>query len=240
MPVDSGVPNPANHSAPCLHDANDAGKASRRCRRLSAAADSHVRSGKADGRVARRAFLRATRSAPIPRRRYRRPRRAGCGCRNQILAFPQTSLPSSPSRRRCSIARLKALPEIGIFAAQVDKPVPRPERITGDRHPVENDVGNFRQKYAIFEGARLAFVGVADDVVRFADRLSAEPPLQPRRKPRAAAASELGFGHDLNDVFGSVSEGRSKATGQRRPRLKKTGPDFTRLALILAFGSPAP
>jgi hypothetical protein len=56
------------------------------------------------------------------------------------------------------------------------------------------------QDIAILEGARLAFVGIADDVLVARESPRHEAPLQAGRKTRAATAAQnrlLDFGDDL-------------------------------------------
>lgn len=96
---------------------------------------------------------------------------------------------------------LQLIPKIGVLAAQIDEPVLRPQRIARDRHAVEDDIGNLRQQHTILERARLAFVGVAHDVMGFAHRLPAEPPFQTGREAGSAAAAKLGLSHQLDVMF---------------------------------------
>ena len=57
----------------------------------------------------------------------------------------------------------------------------------------------------IFERARLALVGVADDVARF-DLLIDELPLHAGRKPGAAAAAQTRRFDELDDLVGLLAE----------------------------------
>ena len=51
---------------------------------------------------------------------------------------------------------------------EVDDPVPGAEAVGGDGHALEHQVGMIGEDHAVLECARLAFVGVADDVFLFA------------------------------------------------------------------------
>ena len=78
--------------------------------------------------------------------------------------------------------------------------MPRSERVAGNRHAVKNQIGEFRQQYAVLERAGLPLVGVADDVVILADRLASKTPFHSCREAGAAAAAKLRLAHLLNDL----------------------------------------
>ncbi len=120
---------------------------------------------------------------------------------------------------------LQVIPEIGVFAAQIDEPLPRAKRMGGDGHAVEHKIGRLGQQNAILEGARFALVGVANDMVGRADRLSAQTPLKPGRETGAASAAELGLGYLLYDAF--RRQGERGAHAIAAPALTKE--DRTRL-----------
>ena len=96
---------------------------------------------------------------------------------------------------------LQGVPEVGVFAAQIDQSMAGAERVGGNRHSVEYDIGDFGQQYPVLESAGLTLVGIADDMMSLADRLTAELPFEAGRKPGAAAAAKLGFCYLLNDAF---------------------------------------
>lgn len=76
--------------------------------------------------------------------------------------------------------------------------MPGAEGITGDRHPLDHQVGEFGEQDAVLEGAGLALVGIAHDVVLGADRFAGQAPLHAGREPGATAAAKLGGG-DFRD-----------------------------------------
>ena len=55
---------------------------------------------------------------------------------------------------------------------------------------------------AVFEGARLGFVGIHRQIMRPLLFLGDERPFLPRREPRPAAAAKAGIDDDLDDVVG--------------------------------------
>src|SRR5512133_1745240 len=92
----------------------------------------------------------------------------------------------------------------GVFAANVDVALGRADGITGDRHGFDNVVWIAFQHQTVFEGAWLALVRVADDILLLAGRFGHKAPLQPGREASAAAAFQprlldfinyLGRGH---------------------------------------------
>ena len=77
---------------------------------------------------------------------------------------PPMFLPSRfCSRRRCEDG-FQVRAQVGVFGPQVDDAVPGADHAGADRHALEHQVGEVGEDHAVFERARLAFVGVADDV----------------------------------------------------------------------------
>src|SRR5579863_2964314 len=70
-----------------------------------------------------------------------------------------------------------------IFSAQVDITLPRAGDETSNRHALENGEGIAFHEDAVFEGARLGFVGIADDVVRASRVLLQQMTLQEKSLP---------------------------------------------------------
>ena len=73
-------------------------------------------------------------------------------------------------------------------------------RIGGDGHALDQDVRVVAQDVAVLEGARLAFVGIADQVLLARELRGMKLHFKPGRKARAAAAAQrrlLDFGDDL-------------------------------------------
>src|SRR5208283_1972523 len=84
---------------------------------------------------------------------------------------PQESLPA-----HCLELGLERLEEILVFAAQIDEAFSRADHETGDRHPLEDALGERGEQNAILERPGLAFVGVADDEAVDAGRVAAALP----------------------------------------------------------------
>ena len=78
----------------------------------------------------------------------------------------------------------------GILGAAVDVAVLRADGIAGDDHALDDRVGIAFQGGAIHEGARVALVGVADDVLGPALRLAGQLPLGAGGEAAAAAPAQ--------------------------------------------------
>ena len=77
-----------------------------------------------------------------------------------------------------------------------------PERITGQSHPLHQQVRVSLQQHAILIGARLHLVAVADQIARTRQVARHERPFLPGRKTGAAAAPQAGIDHVLLDFSG--------------------------------------
>src|SRR4051812_5216392 len=73
------------------------------------------------------------------------------------------------------------------------------ERVRGYRHAFDQQVRLALKQQAVFERARLAFVGVTEQVSRLAGVLSDEAPLHPRGESRAAAPAQPARLHFFGD-----------------------------------------
>ena len=76
----------------------------------------------------------------------------------------------------------------------------RTDRVAGDRHAFQHRMRVVAQDVAVLAGARLGFVGVAQDVL-LARPLGHEAPLQAGRKTRAATAAQAGLLDHLDHLF---------------------------------------
>ena len=76
---------------------------------------------------------------------------------------PQMENPSSRSLRIAWSLASSEFEQIRVFAAQIDEAFSRADDETGDRHPLEDALGERGKQNAILERSGLAFVGVADD-----------------------------------------------------------------------------
>ena len=85
---------------------------------------------------------------------------------------------------------LEALVDLEDLAVDVVVGDLRAHRVRRDRHPFDDDVRVEHQDVAVLAGARLAFVGIADEVLRARELARHEAPLQAGREARAAAAAQ--------------------------------------------------
>ena len=89
---------------------------------------------------------------------------------------------------------------VRILAAHVNVTVTRAHGIGRDDHSFDGAVRDFFHKNAVFEGAGLGFVGIADDILRLARRLCRSFPLDAGWKCRAAAADQSCGLHFRKDI----------------------------------------
>jgi hypothetical protein len=97
---------------------------------------------------------------------------------------------------------LQNLQDVPILAANVDVIVARPQGVSRDDHPLDHLVRVVAHQVAVFARARLRFVGVADDILRPLRFFRNEAPLQPGRKPRAAATAKGRLLDLFDDLIG--------------------------------------
>ena len=86
-------------------------------------------------------------------------------------AKPSLSGYGGPQQARVAAALqhgLQVRAKIGVFRAEVDDALRRADDPRADRHAFEHQVGELGQDHAVFERARLAFVGIADHVLLLA------------------------------------------------------------------------
>ena len=74
---------------------------------------------------------------------------------------------------------LQALNRQGILRPHIDEAVVGPDRITGDRHPLQNPVGIALQDTAIHERAGVPFIGIADHIFLTRRHFRHRGPFQP-------------------------------------------------------------
>ncbi len=88
-----------------------------------------------------------------------------------------------------------------ILGADIDEALGRTNGETRNRHALDEHERIALENHAVRERARIAFVGVADDV--FLVGLSAEHglPLDAGRECRAAAAAQAGVGDGRDDLL---------------------------------------
>jgi hypothetical protein len=104
-----------------------------------------------------------------------------------------------------------------VFGPDIDVALRRSGSDAGNRHAFNQDERIAFHDHAVGEGAAVALVGIADDVLLRADRLRHRPPLDPGREAGAAAAAQARL-HDLfDDRVGSERKrlGQSLAAAMR-------------------------
>ncbi len=88
-----------------------------------------------------------------------------------------------------------------VLRADVEIAVLRADRVAGDRHAFDDGEGIAFKDRAVHERARVAFVTVADHVLLFAVLIECELPLAAGGESAAAAASEAGGEHFVDDFL---------------------------------------
>ena len=148
--------------------------------------------------AAGRACPRCFRASPIPRRRYRRRRRAADG--SCVLA-------REPRRFERGDLPLEQHAALRVFVAQIDIDVARLDRPGADQHAFEEAVRIGLEEIAVLEGAGLALVGIDRHQPRLPARRARAPicarwesrrrraraapnPRAASARPRACAAGE--------------------------------------------------
>ena len=96
---------------------------------------------------------------------------------------PRMFLPSRPRARACSMARSRMSRDPGELAADVDEAELGADGVAGDGHALDQQVRVVLHDLPVLERARLALVGVADQVDRLAASLGRKPHFTPAGKP---------------------------------------------------------
>ena len=95
------------------------------------------------------------------------------------------------------------------FAPHIDVAGMRPHREAGDQAAFDQRMRVVAHDVAILAGARLAFVGVDDQIMwAFLHLFGHEGPFQTGRKSRAAAAAQARFFHFIDDGLGATIDDR--------------------------------
>src|SRR2546430_14041645 len=103
--------------------------------------------------------------------------------------FPYTTLFRSLVRLLDGGA--EATPRLDVLAADVDEAERRADGARGDEHALDERVRVALEQVAVLERARLALVGVDDEVDGAGVGLRDEGPLHPRREAGAAEAAQV-------------------------------------------------
>ena len=108
--------------------------------------------------------------------------------------------------QEAALARLldrlaQALDGERVLGADVDVSLPDADREGADRHPLDDAVGVALQDAAVHEGAGIALVAVAEDVLHVARRATCERPLDSGGEARAATPTQPGGLHRVDDLL---------------------------------------
>ncbi len=98
-----------------------------------------------------------------------------------------------------------------IFAPDVDVADAGAHGVAGDGHAFQHPVGIAFHDVAVLDGAGLAFVGVADDVLGGDGAGPGEGPLEPGGEAGAAPAPEAGVLHRVHHLFRGQGQGLFQA-----------------------------
>ena len=110
-----------------------------------------------------------------------------------------------------------------IFRADIDVAIARAGSVTGDRHAFDQAIGVALHQHAVGEGAAVALVGVADDVLGRTGREQHGVPLDAGREAGAAAAAQA-----------RQLDGVDDRLGLHRARRGEPGPAAVRTVVIEA------
>ena len=119
-----------------------------------------------------------------------------------------------------------ALDGKGVFGAAVDDAFVRTDGAGADGHPFDDALRIAFQLRTVHEGARVAFVGIAHDVLLGAGRLFAELPFQTGGEAGAAASADARELDLIDDLIG----------GHLGERLGEGGPSVHGDVFVDAFG----
>ena len=117
---------------------------------------------------------------------------------SKALPLPRMSCAEKGFRVRVVQGGLEYLRGDGVFGTQVDVPLRRAGGQARDGHPFNQAVGIALHENPIREGAGVALVGVADDVLLLAGRIEHGAPLDVGGETSTAAAAQS-RGLDLVD-----------------------------------------
>src|SRR5659263_181316 len=136
-------------------------------------------------------------------------------------------------------ARLEALEEVDVLAAEVEDPLGGADRVAGYGHALEHEVREVLQQRAVLECAGLALIRVADDEAASvgAGGRRGELPLQPGGETRTAATLQAGATHPRDDILGAHHAGRRDA-GAEFDRGQGHGRSHAHRAVSSRAGSP--
>src|SRR5665647_1457978 len=159
-PVDRSVPMAANQSAPLARIAAAQARVSTLftvvgapCRPLITGNGGRLRgSPRRPSRLSISAVSSPQTYAPEPRWTWMSKVKSG---------RPRMPVPGCPASGK---ALLQVSQQVDVLAAQVEDPLGGPDRVPGDGHALEDQVGQLVEQHSVLERPRFALVRVADDV----------------------------------------------------------------------------
>ena len=154
-------------------------------------------------------------------------------CSWKLKSVPRMLSPSRPYSSACSMAIFRRLMASGILGAAVDVAFFGADGVAAQHHAFEQAVRVALDDGAVHEGAGVAFVGVADDVLDVARGLGGEFPLEAGQEAGAATAAQAGVLDFLDDRFGRHLEqglGQSRVAAAGDVLLDALGVDHAAVA----------
>ncbi len=100
---------------------------------------------------------------------------------------------------------------LGIFRAYIDVAVAGPDGEAGNGHALDQQEGVAFHQHAVGEGAGVAFVGVADDVLLRSLGTTHRAPFDPGGERRAAASAQAGIEYGGGGLFATEGDGPGQA-----------------------------
>ena len=117
---------------------------------------------------------------------------------SKLKPVPRMFLPSRPISRLVD-RQLQTVHRERVFRADVDEAVLGADRVRADRHRLDDRARIAFHDGAVHERTRVAFIGVADDVLLVGLDARRDLPLETGGEARTAAAADAGVQDFLND-----------------------------------------
>ena len=125
-------------------------------------------------------------------------------CTTKLKSEPLNPRSQITLRMGLSDRLLQPLDRQRVFPADVDIGGFSPDRVATDRQTLDQLVRVTLHDDPVLEGARLALIGVAAQILRLAGTLRHEAPFQPGWKSGSAATPQVGFFDKVDDLVRRV------------------------------------